>query len=181
MAYTLYLDRPEEFICEVAVKNASLKDAFARMVVEANDLTLMFEGKLKDGKCIVPIRRLKGLIDENSKGKMHLEVIVEDTYFKPWSDNFIVEEHTSIKVKVNEQKKPSKPIVEVRTLSDIKTKISVPAQDLVYIFEKVGINKKNFNQKGSDFKQVIKEYFKASPEFIKESKKYIQEAVTALK
>lgn len=84
MAYTLYTDRNEEFVCEIAVKNASLKNAFARMVVEAGDLTLMFPGQLKDGKCHVPIRRLKNLLEENATGNMHLEVVVEDTYFKPW-------------------------------------------------------------------------------------------------
>lgn len=102
MAYQLYLDKAENFECEVAVKNASLKEAFARMVVECGDLTLMFPGVLKEGKCHVPIRRLKGLLDENSKGKMHLEIIVEDTYFKPWEDNFQVEQHTAVKVQVHE-------------------------------------------------------------------------------
>ena len=32
--YNLYLDKSENFECEVAVKNASMKDAFARMIVE---------------------------------------------------------------------------------------------------------------------------------------------------
>ena len=178
MAYELFLDKPTEFTCEVLVKNASLKGAFARMIVESAGLKLMFDGQLKDGKCVVPIRRLKGLLDENVKGKMHLEIIVEDTYFSPWKDEFTIQEHTSIKVKVEEQKKSSKPIVEVRP---IKSTISFPVQDLVYICGKVGITKENLIQKKPDFKQIVKEYFKASPEFIKESKKYIQEAVTALK
>lgn len=179
MPYTLYTDKNENFICEVAVKNASLKDAFARMIVEANDMTLLFKGQLKDGKCIVPISRLKGLLDENATGKMHLEVIVEDTYFRPWEDNFQVEQHTAVKVQVQEQKKPSKPIVEVRALP--QSKLSIPAKDIVFICEKVGINKRNLIKRGKDFRQVVKEYFKSSPEFVGKSKTYIQEAVTALK
>ncbi len=121
MPYTLYTDSHEDFICEVAVKNVSLKNALARMIVECGDLTLMFKGQLKDGKCIVPIRRLKGLLDENSKGKMQLEVIVEDTYFSPWKEEFVVEEHTSVNVKIEEQKQPvTKPILEVKPISQNK-------------------------------------------------------------
>jgi hypothetical protein len=180
MPYTLYIDKDEEFVCEVAVKNASLKNAFARMIVEASDLTLMFEGKLKDGKCTVPIRRLKGLVDESSKGKMHLEIIVEDTYFKPWEENFVVEEHTSIKVKIAEQKKPSKPILEVKVAGS-KPKMSEIARNMLLVCEKVGINKSNAKKKAADLKQLFKEYFRANPELIKESKKYINETMDALR
>ena len=181
MPYTLYTDKNENFVCEVSVKNASLKNAFARMVVKSDGLTLMFEGQLKDGKCNVPIHRLRGLLEEGTKGNMFLEVIVEDTYFKPWKDEFNVEQHTDIRVKVEEQKKPSKPIVEVRTIKRIAPKLSIPAADIVFICERVGITKKTLTKKNQDLKQVIKEYFKSSPEFVKNSKTYIREAVNALK
>ena len=62
--YSLYLDRPVEFVCEISVKNASLKNAMARMIVKTDNLTLLFEGQIKDGKCIIPIGRLKGLLEE---------------------------------------------------------------------------------------------------------------------
>ena len=177
--YTLYTDKDEDFICELSVKNASLKNAFARMVVKSDDLTLMFEGQLKDGKCIVPIHRLKGLLSEDAKGKMHLEVIVEDTYFKPWENDFKVEQHTAVKVKVNEQKLPSKPIVEVKVIPS--TKLSIPTADILFICERLGISRRNMLKKTNDFKQVIKEYFKTSPEFAGKSKTYIKEAISALK
>lgn len=180
MAYNLYLDKPENFECELAVKNASLKEAFARIIIEAGDLSLMFPGVIKNGKCEVPIKRLKGLLDENTKGKMHLEVIVEDTYFRPWESDFLVEQHTAVKAKVQEQKKPTKPVIEIKSIKG-QPKISDAAQDLVFICEKVGINKTNMVKKKKDFRQVIKEYFKANPETLKDSKKVIAEAVAALK
>jgi hypothetical protein len=180
--YSLYLDKPTEFSCEVSVKNASLKNAFARLIVEAKDgISLMFPGELKDGQCNVRINRLKGLLDENSTGKVKLEVIVEDTYFSPWSDNFLTEEHTSVKVQVKEQtKKSDKPILEVKVKENAQ-KLSAPANHLVVICERFGINKKNFGARKSDFKQIIKEYFKGSPAMAGNSKKYIQEAISALK
>jgi hypothetical protein len=180
MPYKLYLDKPENFECEVAVKNASLKGAFARMIVECGDLALMFPGFIKDGKCYVPIKRLKGLLEENSKGKMHLEVVVEDTYFKPWEDNFQIEQHTAVKVKIQEQKNPSKPMVEVKAITS-QTKLSVAASDLLFICERVGINRQNIGVRKNDFKEVVKEYFKATPSHLKNSQRVISETISALK
>lgn len=181
MAYKLYTDRNENFECEVNVKNASLKDAFARIIVESADgFSLMFPGRLKDGKCEVPIKKLKGLLEENSKGKMHLEVVVEDTYFKPWEDNFEIEKHTDVKVQIHEQKKPAKPLVEVGAVKN-QPKLSDAASDLVFICERVGITKQNIERKRKDFKQVVKEYLRENPEHLKKAKQYVSEAVAALK
>ena len=169
--YKLYVDKNENFVCEVSVKNASLKNAFARMIVEAENLTLMFKGQIKDGKCTVPIARLRGLLDENTKGKMHLEVVVEDTYFKPWEENFIVEQHTAVKVMVNEQKQPSKPTVEVRVpsknkiMNDKKENL-VPLYELSKLCEKFEITKASLPQKKNDFRQLVNEYFSANPEYL---------------
>src|SRR4051812_25552733 len=101
MSYKLYTDKNENFECEVSVKNASTKGSIARLIIESEGVSLIFNGKIQGEKCVIPVRRLKGLMDENVRGKMHLEVIVEDTYFKPWESEFIVEEHTSVKVKIN--------------------------------------------------------------------------------
>jgi hypothetical protein len=179
--YTLYTDKNETFECDLNVKNASLKEAFARVIVETEGLTLMFPGVLKNGKCEVPIKRLKGLLEENATGKIHLEVVVEDTYFKPWESKFIVEQHTAVKAVVMEQKKPCKPLVEVKSVKKTGPKTSDAASDLLYICERLNINKSNVNKRKKDLQLVIKEYFKANPEHIKNCKKFILEAVTALK
>lgn len=172
MPYKLYTDKQELFECEVAVKNASLKGSFARLVVECSDgFNFVFNGKIENGKCTVPIRRLKGLLDESSKGNMFLEVIVEDTYFKPWTSEFIVEEHTSIKVNVNESKAPSKPIVQVKVLAaqtlkeDMGINVWLPLHEISKICSQFGITRSNLGEKKSDFQMLIKEYFNANPEF----------------
>lgn len=185
--YTLYTDKSETFTAEIAVKNASLKNSVARLVVESENLDLVFKGKINDGKCIVPIRKLKGILDENTKGNMSLEVIVEDTYFKPWSDDFIVEEHTSIKVAVKEQKEESsnKPILEVKVKNPVTShvqKVSIPAQEIMSICKIFEINSKNFKTtKRTDFKQLVKEYFKENKEFQKKMNPILNEVVNNLK
>jgi hypothetical protein len=178
MNYKIYTDRNENFECEVSVKNASLKGSMARLVMESEEgINFMFNGKIENGKCIVPIKRLKGILEENSKGKMFLEMVVEYTYFKPWQSEFIVEEHTSVKVKVNEQQQRSnKPIVEVKT-SPIFNKPSIlpsrkevsemwiPIKEISTLCERFNIGKSNIIKKKSDFGMLIKEYFNANPEF----------------
>ena len=170
--YTLYLDKSEEFICEVQIKNASLKGSLARLVVESNDgINLVFNGKIENGKCTIPIHRLKGILDENSRGNMFLEVIVEDTYFKPWKSDFTIEEHTSVKVKINEQTSPTKPSVKVKVLSkkkqmSIKENL-VPIYELSQLCRRFNISKSNIVGKKEDFRQLVKEYFQSSPEYSK--------------
>lgn len=179
MSYRLYTDKNENFECEVSVKNASLKGSIARLIVEsANGPTLVFKGALNGEKCIIPIKRLKGVLDENTHGNMHLEVIVEDTYFRPWESDFTVEEHTSVKVRVNEQKQSSnKPIVNVKVpvVKEVKKpavkrkgiNIFVPKKEIATLCEQFGIRKNNFQRKQKDFLQILKEYFKINPEYNK--------------
>lgn len=180
MPYTLYIDKNENFECEVAVKNASLKGSKARLVVESADgLSLVFNGKIEAGKCVVPVKRVKGLLDENSKGKMSLEVIVEDTYFQPWVDDFIVKEHTSVKVTVNEQKVSTKPSVTVKVPPKVvapkipKTQV-VPIMELTNLCKKFGFTRKTVPTHKKAFFQLVSEYFKSNPEFLSHKKSVLE-------
>lgn len=175
--YKLHTDKSEIFECEVAVKNASLKNSIARLIVESENLSLVFPGTIEKDKCTIPIRKLKGILDENTRGNMHLEVIVEDTYFKPWESDFIVEEHTSIKVKVNENKAAStKPMVEVKKapVQQIQSSkpvprkginVYIPMKEIAMLCEQFGIHKTNLKRKKNDFLHLLKEYFEANPEY----------------
>lgn len=181
--YTLYTDKNEIFECEVSIKNASLKDSFVRMIVESSSgLSLLFEGELQNGKCIIPIKKLKGLLNESDNGKMKLEIIAESTYFKPWESEFVVEEHTNVKVKVKEQKElSSKPIVEVNIKNSISKKPSVPTQEIISICEKFDITSKNYkNTKRDDFKQLVREYFNYNKNFKNNITPILNEVISLL-
>jgi len=120
MSYKLYTDKQETFECKIFLEGASLKKATARVLIENDDINLVFNGSIdKDGNCKVPIKKLKGLFEEEQKGLMKLEVIAEDVYFKPWESDFIIETSNKIKVKVKEQKISTKPKIMV---SEIKQK-----------------------------------------------------------
>jgi len=104
----LFRDKQELFECELQIEGARKDETVVRMIVETEDWTLVFPGKFRNGKCEVPIKKLS-ILDEGSKGIMKLEVIVEDTVFTPWEENFIVKNSKNVKVKVNENTNTEKP------------------------------------------------------------------------
>ena len=110
--YKLFTDKSELFECDIKIEGSSISKSKARLVVETNDYSLMFNGKISSGgKCKIPIRKLKGLIDENSKGNIRLEVIAEDTYFIPWKSNFEINASKKVTVEIKSQTY-NKPLVE---------------------------------------------------------------------
>ena len=112
--YKLFTDKSELFECDIKIEGASLSNSAARLVVETSDYSLMFNGTIDSaGKCKVPIRKLKGLIDESNKGNIRLEVIAEDTFFTPWETDFEVQASKKVTVEIKSQT-TKKPIVETK-------------------------------------------------------------------
>ena len=119
--YTLYTDKQEIFECSISLEGASVKNSQARLIVETDHLNLLFKGTINEsGKCTIPIKRLKNLIDESSTGQIRLEVIADDTYFTPWESKFNVKTAKKLTVEVVTQSnkvtlKESAPTVTVKS------------------------------------------------------------------
>ena len=121
--YILYTDRKENFSCDIALEVARITEAFARIILETNELSYVFNGQIDgNGKCRIPIRPLKGLMEVRDMGKMVLEVVADDTYFQPWESEFVVDAHKKLAVKVNEQSHPSKAKISV-SINNNKKKV----------------------------------------------------------
>ena len=121
MAYKLYTDKQETFECDLFLEGADLKQSSARLIVESKDLTLMFKGEIDDkGNCKVPIKKLKGLMGENTTGDIKLEVIAEDTLIEPWQSDFVVSTSKKVTVEVKSQK--TKPQIKESTKPQVKVK-----------------------------------------------------------
>ena len=72
--YKLFTDKTELFECNISIEGASLRNSSARLIIESNDVNLLFNGKLdSSGKCQVPVKKLRGLLDENTKGNIKLD------------------------------------------------------------------------------------------------------------
>tara|TARA_R110000824_G_scaffold108857_4_gene256198 strand:+ start:465 stop:1064 length:600 start_codon:yes stop_codon:yes gene_type:complete len=123
--YKLFTDKTELFECDIKIEGASLSNSTARLVVETNEYSLMFNGKItSSGKCTIPIKKLKGLIDESSKGNIRLEVIADDTYFIPWKSEFEINASKKVTVEIKSQNKPllesRGPRVQVSKIKETK-------------------------------------------------------------
>jgi len=163
--YKLFTDKSELFECDIKLEGASLSKSKARLVVETSDYSLLFNGSISSGgKCEIPIRKLKGLIDENTSGNIRLEVIAEDTFFTPWESDFEVDASKKVTVEVKSQT-TKKPIVEAKV--KVKVKGEKPTltekQHVINLFKlliKEDINVDNISFKRNELNNIVATYLK---------------------
>ena len=167
--YKLFTDKSELFECDIKLQGASLNKSKVRLVVETQDYSLMFNGSIsKGGKCEIPIRKLKGLINEDTTGNIRLEVIAEDTFFTPWESDFEVETSKKVTVEVKSQT-TKKPIIEA------KVKITNSEQkhviNLLKLLVNENINIKNISYKRNKLNNIVATYLKENT--VKDTNKVI--------
>jgi hypothetical protein len=182
--YKLFTDKTELFECDIKLQGASLNKSKARLVVETSEYSLLFNGTINsNGKCEIPIRKLKGLIDEDTKGNIRLEVIAEDTYFTPWESDFEVETSKKVTVEVKSQQN-KKPILETKV--KVKVKKTKPVtltekQHVVNLFKlliKEDINIDNISFKRNKLNNIVATYLKENT--IKNKNKVINSVLKVL-
>ena len=159
--YKLFTDKSELFECDIKLQGASLKKSKARLVVETSDYSLLFNGSISSkGKCEIPIKKLKGLIDEDTTGNIRLEVIAEDTFFTPWETNFEVETSKKVTVEIKTQTL-KKPIIETKvkgnTITDFEQQHVI---NLLKLLVKENINIENISYKRNKLNNIVATYLK---------------------
>ena len=192
MSYKLYTDKQEIFECKITLEGASLTKAISRIIVETQDLKLMFEGTIdKDGNCKVPIKKLNGLLKENDNGTMKLEVIAEDTYFNPWESDFEVDTAKKIKVEVRQQGgrrsaehseygNYHKPRMIVQEVKKSKPKKSInPVDKVVNVLHKQGIGVSTIYESKKQMIPMLKKY-STKAGYKQGAKKFIKEVIQKL-
>jgi hypothetical protein len=166
--YKFFTDKAELFECSIKLEGASLKKSKARLVVETPEYSLLFNGNISNsGKCKIPIKKLKGLIDENTSGNIRLEVIAEDTFFTPWESDFEVETSKKVTVEVKSQT-TKKPILETKI--KVKVKNEKPTitekQHVINLFKlliKEDINVDNISFKSNELNNIVATYMQENP------------------
>jgi len=165
--YKLFTDKTELFECNIKLEGASLKKSHARLLIESEseDIALVFKGTITtDGKCKIPVKKLKGLIPENTGGNIKLEVIAEDTYFTPWESKFTVDASKKITVEVKSQSDgnlitESTPKVSV---SNVNKNVSIHEREhivkLLRLLIKEDINLNNLSVKKDRLNNLIGTY-----------------------
>ena len=170
--YKLYTDKTELFECTIKLQGASLSKSKVRLLVESSDLNLLFPGKVdSEGKCTIPISKLRGLLDENTQGNIKLEVIADDVYFTPWESNFMVEASRKLTVEVKSQMatllESQTPSITVDVPGDVQEDLNNPTipssvqEHVVKLFQilsKEDINIKNITYKKDTLNNIVATY-----------------------
>ena len=158
--YKLFTDKTELFECSISLQGASLKKSKARLVIETPEYSLLFNGTIsKGGKCEIPIKKLKGLIDEDTTGNIRLEVIAEDTFFTPWKSDFEVETSKKVTVEVKSQT-TKKPIMETKVKVNVTTSEKNHVVNLFKLLIKENININNITFKRNKLNNIVATYLK---------------------
>lgn len=154
MSYKLFTDKVNKFQCTLQVEGTSLTKSQARVILETNDISYLFKGKINtDGVCEFELPKLKGILGEGSVGMVKLEVIADDVHFEPWASDFIVEANKKVTVTLQEQEEVRKPAISMAqiTLTEVveptpvvkeeKVVIPQPMREEKKVVETVKINK----------------------------------------
>jgi len=168
--YKLFTDKKEVFECDLKLSGASLDKSNVRLVVESADINLLFKGKIDStGKCVVPVKRLSGLLGESTTGTLRLEVIADDTFFTPWESEFVVETSKKVTIEVKSQNKTrivetQKPAIQVANIKNIApSQILKESTHIVRILKqliKENVTLKNLPSKKHIVNRVIANYSK---------------------
>jgi len=163
--YKIFLDKSKTFQCNVNIEGATLGDSKARLLLETENFSLTFNGKIKsNGTIQIPISKLKGILNEKDTGKISLEIIAEDTVFVPWEGRY--EADLSKKVEVNMDESLNEQINEA---PEIKPKMSFTMvldefdtthhlTEIHKILEKYNVKKKNLVQNNGVFNKLVEKY-----------------------
>jgi ribosomal protein S17E len=126
------------------------------LVLESSDLNLIFYGEIdSNGKCKIPVKKLKSIIDENTKGTVKLEVIAEDTYFEPWTDTFEIQTNKKVVVEVKSSNAKSVNDNTKRvTVVEIKNDLSAISSQFLRVLARKRITVSNLKENKNTIKSL---------------------------
>ena len=158
--YTLYTDKGENFKCNIEVQGAKLSQTKARLVIESKGHSILFEGKVDgNGECIVPIVKLKDILEEGEQGEMRLEVIAEDTFFSPWKSEYKVKTNKKVTVEVKESENNTLTETKVKkvTVKEVSQKPTI-VENIHTVISERKLPRKVLNE--NNLRLIVKSYIK---------------------
>ncbi len=160
--YKIFLDQNRIFECDIKIEGANLNESEVRLFLETKNFTLSFFGEINsDGKVKIPINKLKGILKENLSGKIFLEVIAEDTVFKPWEDEYQTDVSKKVEVsfnnKLDEQQTQVKPKISFK-LKDEALDLNKHRKEIFKILENNNVNKKRLYKNTKVLNKLIERY-----------------------
>lgn len=186
--YSIALDKNKVFECNASIEGASTDNSKVRLVVETKDYNIVLTGTIdSNGSVKIPIPKLKNTLKEGLKGDISLEVVVDDTLFTPWTDEYLTE--VMQKVEVSFTANPNTPILEEKKVkvevkpTGIKGLMSsiTPVNILASALLKEGVTMANVTAGTPEANKTIVKFIKEYKINTTEYKKILQNLPTVLK
>jgi hypothetical protein len=186
--YKIFLDKPKMFECDIKIEGAALDKSEVRLILETENFAVTFKGKITPaGTVKIPINKLKGILQEDYTGKISLEVIAEDTVFKPWESQYHTDISKKVEVKIDESieepeliSKPKISFTLKEDVDEVKEKPMDISKSLNGIFEILKTNKVSYKALYNNpvvFNQLIEKYCKTNSisdtKYVNEIKKQV--------
>lgn len=161
--YKLFIDANETFEATIHTNgmdsNAKSK---CRLVVENSKFNILFEGKVENGKCIIPIKKLKEVLQEGDTGTLRLEVIADDVFFTPWHQEFTAHVSKKLTVEVKSSTTISKPTLTAKVTTKQSNSVNaLLITELNSLFKKYNINLTNVGDKRKHIKLITETVLKS--------------------
>jgi len=165
--YKIFLDQNKIFECDIQIEGADLNKSEVRLLLESEHFAITFKGSIKpDGTVKIPINKLKGILKEDFTGKISLEVIAEDTVFKPWESEYHTDLSKKVEVKINEslfEEENNKPKISFKMKEEIdfkeeKIDVSKDLNNISEILVKNKVNYKSLFNNSGIFNNLIEKY-----------------------
>ena len=163
--YKIFLDKSKTFKCNVNIEGAALDKSSARLLIETENFSLTFKGKIKpNGVVNIPISKLKGILNEEDKGKISLEIIAEDTVFVPWESDYQMTMSKKVEVQIDEsinesveEIPPTKPKMTMSMILD-EFDTSLHLKEISKILEKHNVHKNTLIKNKQVFNKLVEKY-----------------------
>ena len=113
MAYTIQIDKKQNFECQLYLEGTSLTNAKPRLILETGNSSYVFKGNVNaSGNCVIPFTNVNKTLSGVTTGKMVLEVVAGNTIFTPYSDTFVIKGSTEPSINLTELIEPDQEVVD---------------------------------------------------------------------
>ena len=117
MEHTLYNDKADDFECVLSLEGATFTNSFARLIIETESHNVSFNGSIdSDGNCKVPIRNLKAAFPNETHGTIMLEIVADDTWFRPWTNEVVIKPSKKLTAEGISIGAPVKPVIKINAI-----------------------------------------------------------------
>lgn len=149
--YQINLDKSDIFKATIKIEGAT--DASPRLILETDSgINLVCYGNIINNEVQIKLPKLKRILEENSTGKIKLEVIADDCIIIPWQDQYSAKNSKKVVVEVLNSEHQPKISATVKLVDSDFIKFS---KELSIKLKENNINMLNYKKNINKIKSIV--------------------------